>query len=579
MTIAIVDHAINMTETDDEREHGDHGDAQPDLKVVRRQWKAAVTRHLNTLQRHIAEGDVEQVRDRLNKVKVTFSELESAHEAFQQTLTTDAEFDQSESWFPDAQRSYISSIKSAKQWLGDDDKPVSVKSKVTTVTGATQSSSAQSHETELINLLSIPKLEIDKFHGNPLEFQSFMAIFDEAVSSKVSDDQIKLTRLLQYTTGPAKAAIRNCALIGGRAGYTQARDILQKRFGNEHLVSRKILNDLINGKSVSKPNDIRQLADDLAMAAAVLKSLNLSHEIDNQNSVLEILQRVPKAIQSKWRNKALEVKRDSGSYPTFDYFVEFMSKIASDWSDPVYGGDALKSFSNNSPRAKTSSVNTFSADSSAPLPQKPQTFKPCVSCGQSHRLIYCPVFKTMRPTARLQLAREKRLCYNCLMPNHVVALCRNKSVCSVPDCGKRHSKFLHTDIITGNGNTSESVATGGAAGGSTDNTVNCGSTCAFGTSVYLPIVQLSVNGEHVHALLDTGSTNTFFSERLAQSLSLSGYSHDYVIKTVSRIKPTSSQVVKINVSSLDGSYSQELSNVLVVPSIPAKYPADEIDVN
>ena len=110
VTIAIVDHVINMTETDDEREHGDHGDAQPDLKVVRRQWKAAITRHLNTLQRHIAEGDVEQVRDRLNKVKVTFSELEYAHEAFQQTLTTDAEFDQSESWFADAQRSYISSI-------------------------------------------------------------------------------------------------------------------------------------------------------------------------------------------------------------------------------------------------------------------------------------------------------------------------------------------------------------------------------------------------------------------------------------------------------------------------------------
>ena len=256
-----------------------------------------------------------------------------------------------------------------------------------------------------------------------------------------------------------------------------------------------------------------------------------------------------------------------------------MSKIASNWRDPVYGGDALKPFSNNSPSAKTESVNTFSADSSAPLSQKPQTSKPCVSCGQSHLLIYCPVFKTMKSTARVQLMREKRFCYNCLMPNHVVALCRNKSVCSVPDCGKRHSKFLHTDITTGNGNTSESVATGGALGDNTDNTVNCGSTCAFGTSVYLQIVQLSVNGEHVHALLDTGSTDTLVSKRFAQWLSLSGFNHDYVIKTLSRIKPTCSQLVKINVSDLDGSYSQELSNVLVVPSIPAEYPADGIDVN
>ena len=97
VNIAIVDHAINMTGTNDEPEQSDHGDAQPDLKVVRRQWKAAVTRHLKTLQRHIAEGDVEQVSDRLNKVKVAFSELEYANEAFQQMRSTDAEFDQSES--------------------------------------------------------------------------------------------------------------------------------------------------------------------------------------------------------------------------------------------------------------------------------------------------------------------------------------------------------------------------------------------------------------------------------------------------------------------------------------------------
>ena len=97
VNIVIVDHAINMTGTDGEPEQSDHGDAQPDLKVVRRQWKAAVTRHLNTLQRHIAEGDVEQVSDRLNKVKVAFSELEYSHKAFQQTHSTDAEFDQSES--------------------------------------------------------------------------------------------------------------------------------------------------------------------------------------------------------------------------------------------------------------------------------------------------------------------------------------------------------------------------------------------------------------------------------------------------------------------------------------------------
>ena len=76
---------------------------------------------------------------------------------------------------------------------------------------------------ELSSLLNVPKVELDIFDGDPLKYQSFLAIFDEIVDSKISDGQIKLTRLLQYTSGLAKSSIRNCALIGGNAGYKQAR--------------------------------------------------------------------------------------------------------------------------------------------------------------------------------------------------------------------------------------------------------------------------------------------------------------------------------------------------------------------
>ena len=69
----------------------------------------------------------------------------------------------------------------------------------------------KSDNTELIDMLSIPKLELDKFDGNPLEYHSFINVFDENVGNKTSDDRVKFTRLLQYTTGSAKAAIRNCS--------------------------------------------------------------------------------------------------------------------------------------------------------------------------------------------------------------------------------------------------------------------------------------------------------------------------------------------------------------------------------
>ena len=80
------------------------------------------------------------------------------------------------------------------------------------------------------------------------------------------DGQVKLTRLLQYTTGPAKMAIKTCALIGGDAGYTQARDILKNRYGNSHLVSQMIISDLKNGKRITKANELQQLGGELSTA-------------------------------------------------------------------------------------------------------------------------------------------------------------------------------------------------------------------------------------------------------------------------------------------------------------------------
>lgn len=62
-----------------------------------------------------------------------------------------------------------------------------------------------------------------------------MKSFDSNVDCVCDDGNLKLTRLMQYTAGLAKDAIRGCSLIGGDKGYQQARSILETRFGNPHL--------------------------------------------------------------------------------------------------------------------------------------------------------------------------------------------------------------------------------------------------------------------------------------------------------------------------------------------------------
>ena len=73
---------------------------------------------------------------------------------------------------------------------------------------------------KLRTLLNIPRAELDVFSGDPSEYHTFMSVFDENIDSKIDDPQIKLIRIIRYTKGAAKAAAKNCILIGGAGGYS-----------------------------------------------------------------------------------------------------------------------------------------------------------------------------------------------------------------------------------------------------------------------------------------------------------------------------------------------------------------------
>ena len=51
-------------------------------------------------------------------------------------------------------------------------------------------------------------------------------------------------RLVQYTRGKAKGAIRFGTLMEGSKGYFHAREMLQKRFDNSHLVTQRVVHHL-----------------------------------------------------------------------------------------------------------------------------------------------------------------------------------------------------------------------------------------------------------------------------------------------------------------------------------------------
>ena len=494
----------------------------------RRQRKGVVTRHLGTLDRLIAEEDVDGVQNRLESVIHSFAEFEETHVSYHDALVNEEEIQASDTWFSDMQTTYVTSVKAAKLWL---------RTQAARVDLDMANSPAVTRE-DLLHYMHLPKVELDKFDGNPLEYLTFIAVFDEVVDNTVMDGQLKLTRLLQYTSGSAKAAIRNCSLIGGESGYSQARDILHNRYGNAHLVSQKLISELKTGKRVVNADDLQQLADELSMAVTALEQLGKVSELNTQQSMIDILHRCQPYTRNRWRNKALESKRLNDDYPKLRDFAAFIQREASDACDTVYGlfhanqRDDVKGVNYHTVTGNPDPV-TSSGPRYRPTRTSDVVDRACVLCSQPHKLSQCGLFTGMQPIERFQVANRHRLCFNCLLGGHVSTTCYKQSMCTVPNCNREHSELLHSDTVDDDNAVHDNIQVCNIA------------TQREGASVYLHIVPVIVNGSSypVYALLDSGSTNTFVTKQLVQKLKLQGKDVQYNMSTLGQSSEVKSTTV------------------------------------
>ena len=116
--------------------------------------------------------------------------------------------------------------------------------------------------------------------------------------------------------------------------------------------------DLRKCDPATKPTELRALADELASARQTLTQLGAYGEVNNQRFICEIGMRCHPQICSSWRRHSLEYHENINVYPTFEQFVTFMYKVASEACDPVYGFDA---FNITSKRISVNLVTDYSS--------------------------------------------------------------------------------------------------------------------------------------------------------------------------------------------------------------------------
>ena len=108
-----------------------------------------------------------------------FDEFQLAHDEYHETLTEEASIEESEQYFELLDESYVVALKEL---------------------GSYKEAITRPDENVLAHVLSLPRMEIEKFKSNPMNYYNFVAVFNECLDKQLSDCQTKLVRLFQFTT-------------------------------------------------------------------------------------------------------------------------------------------------------------------------------------------------------------------------------------------------------------------------------------------------------------------------------------------------------------------------------------------
>ena len=517
---------------------------EEDLKTQRRVRKSAFTKQMNKVKQLRAEKNPAQVKIEVETLIEKFKNFETACENYHETLEADKDIDDSDKYFSDTQGSYIDFLNSTDEWL----KPQEAANPMND-----QALVSKDGNSNLVSAMCLPKIELEKFNGDPSKYHTFMALFDETVDKVATDDTTKLTRLIRYTTGRAHNAISPCIMMDGSTGYKHARKLLLERYGNCHLVSEHLISSLVNGKPIRSADELQAFCDELVNCNMTLQQMGRIQEVQNQTYIASIANRFENYIRNRWKKRALDIKKEQSRYPLFGEFVEFVQEQTLEAIDPVYGKTARNSKEVPNKKASFATLSSHHKEGS--------TFKhSCTLCKGEHRLSYCQQFKDMKVNDRLTLVKNNQLCENCLLSNHSTSNCRRPDGCSVPGCNKRHSKFIHVP----------SHPRGQIARNATGSDVNLvNANVNVDSNVYMPVVAVNVNGVcQACSLLDTASSSSFCTRQLLDALNLKGTPITYSLNTLGNSQEVQSNVVNLTLTSLDGQENLQISNVYVVDSIP-----------
>ena len=473
----------------------------------------------------------------------------------------------------------------------------------------------QTELTELIvknqQLSRLPKRDVPVFHGDPLEFKTFIRAFEHAIDSRAESSEDKLHFLEQYTRGEPKDLVKSCQHMTGDRGYREALRLLHDRYGNELKIASALMEKASKWPQI-KSEDGKALSTFslfLVSCRNTMEDVQYMDELDNPTNMRVIISKLPYKLKEKWRGHAFEIQEKRNRRARFDDLVTFVDRQAQLITDPLFG-DVLDATSERKQKGKqdsgpgtkkegikkegkkgssfATSVTTVEKDQgNAPKTKADATApvsaftKPCVYCEKNHTLEECYKMRDKTHKDKIEFLKKAGLCFGCLVKGHVSKDCKKRLTCQA--CSLKHPSMLHfaKQEKSDKENTDEDKVEDGTIENTTVSsalvTINSETTTCTGAGddCILAIVPVQVKlkkGSKIvetYAFMDPGSSATFCTNTLASQLNIQGRRTELDLTTMSpKIRVESYILTDLEVSGLRSSNFIDLPKVFTQKSIP-----------
>ena len=355
----------------------------------------------------------------------------------------------------------------------------------------------------------LPKLKLTEFSGDPLEWPEWSSLFDVVVHQKPISDTEKMQYLKTSLTGQAKAAISGIGFSS--QSYYHAWDILCEKYGRSDVIVNAQFKKIHTHPPIRHDDStsIVKFANVVTIVVNTLTQLGYTSDLEAEAGLSSATRKIFPQLREQWLEYMQDRRLLRGNLIVFKEWLVSKAKIYKNLLPQTNSSfDRNKFQSRDKPKTSTFASN---AEESS----KPKNFECPFKDGQ-HPIWTCEKFKSMNVNERRERVQKFRLFFNCLKPGHMSKDCRSRT-CSVPSCGRRHNRLLHSDLPKKKSTKNVSDATTAVA--------------ANITQGGLPVVRIKLKNRdlslNVLAMCDSGSSISFVDKSVVSKLQLQGRKHLY----------------------------------------------------